>query len=162
MKNIQRLLGTLLLCVAAGCATKQNLVIDQPVGPGRAAAGNGGTQGELIVYSAVGVSDPTDSYHPTHTGYRIYTPDGRLFRVVDNRTGSFYQDPETVPLPAGKYKIQAQAVNVGQVSLPVVIASGEVTTVRLDVSGRRAVYGGSDTNAWVRLPNGRVIGARAE
>jgi len=81
-----------------------------------------------------------------------------VLRRVRNLSGSFYQDPESVQLLVGTYKVQARAVNCGWVVLPVMVEDGETTVVYLD--GEASPPDG-ETGEGIRLPNGQIIGSRA-
>src|SRR5215472_15155673 len=119
MKIITYNLCLLGLFCFAGCATRGPVVVDQPVGPDLAHPRvqlNKGL-GKLMVYSACEVEDPSSSRFPTHSPYRIYDNNEKFLRRVDNRSGSFYQDPAVVLLPEGTYKIKARATNYGVVTV---------------------------------------------
>jgi hypothetical protein len=119
-------------------------------------------EGGLAVYSARDIGTPGDpegvSYH---SGYRIYALDGKELKYVDNRVGTLNEDPATVSLPPGTYKVVGKASAFGMVTVPVVVEAGKTTFVRLDrselPSGGQA--SGSD---FVRLPDGLIIGWRAK
>lgn len=93
--------------------------------------------GQLQVFSAMGWESRPDSAVSTasyvHSAYRILTPAGQLVRRVGNagRTAT-YPDPDVVSLPAGDYRIWAQAAGRGRVELPVTITPGKTTVVHLD------------------------------
>ena len=163
MKRITIVSQIAALVLFAGCAAPSKIVVDQPVGPdlARPRVNLGSGQGQLVVYTATEVNDPVTSYFPTHSGYAIYTPDGQLVRRVDNRAGSFYQDPVSVSLPTGRYEVKGRATNSGEVMVPVII--GEKKTTVVDLQGT-ALPQHKPTGAgqWVRLPNGQVIGMRSE
>jgi hypothetical protein len=144
-----------------GCASHPPYALNETVGPSHPRASRPGGKGGLIVYSASEVVDQAESFFPTHSGYTIYLPDGQRLRKVDNRTGSFDQEPVTVTLPAGEYSLRARATNVGWVSVPVVIQAGRTTVVHLD-GRRRASQGAASADHWVRLPDGQIVGSRAD
>ncbi len=161
MKALKTSLSLMALVALAGCATRPRIVVNQPVGPGAPHVSRRKGQGELVVYSALEVADPDDYYHPTHSGYTIFNGGGQVFREVDNRAGSFYQEPVTVSLPAGNYKVRARATNSGTVIVPVVIEDGQTTVVDLEgatLPQTRKRPG----DQFVRLPDGQIIGTRAE
>src|ERR1044071_2711049 len=120
------------LIIVSSCATDRKLVLDQPVGPSCPAEDSGKTEGWLLVHSAREVVDLVNSSHPTHSGYTLYTSDGRSLRRVRNLSGSFNEVPEAVALQAGTYKVEARAINCGWVVLPVVVENGRTTIVYLD------------------------------
>jgi hypothetical protein len=137
------------------------VTVNDTVGPNLAAPRINLSQGngQLVVYSALEDVDPGSSRFPTHAAYNIYDADGKLVRHVDNRSGSFYENPATVPLPAGKYQVKARATNHGVVSVPVAIVEGETTTLDLDASHFNQ-HKPTGAGQWVRLPSGEVIGMR--
>ncbi len=108
-----------------------------------------------------------DFLHETaHTDYDIYGPDGNLFKHVRNARGLNDGTPTAVHLPPGDYTIEAEAEQEGGVAalsvvVPVVIEGGLVTNVHLEPSGTMGepARGGDD---FVRLPDGRVIGCKAQ
>jgi len=162
MNTLKNSLFVITLIAFSGCATRAKLVLNQSVGPGRYHANRrrGVAPGELEVFSALEVINAVDSDHPTHTNYTIDDQGGKTLRRVDNRTGSFYQDPVVVSLPAGAYKVEARATNTGEVIVPVVIEAGKCTVIYLDGSNppqSKAQPG----DQWVRLPGGQIIGEKA-
>ena len=163
MKTLKNSFCIILATAFAGCATRSTVVVKQPVGPDLAHARvnlNKG-RGQLVVYSALELINTTDSYHPAHTGYVIYDSNGKLLRRVDNRSGSFYQTPVAVSLPAGEYKVEGRATNSGQVDVPVIIKENKTTTVDLEGTNLPQ-HKPTGAGQWVRLPDGQVIGMRVE
>jgi len=154
---------TLAAAIAAlsGCASQRPVVVNDTVGPDLAKPRINLSQGrgQLVVYSALENPNPVSSDFPTHASYDIYDSDGKFILHVDNRTGSFYQTPATVPLAPGKYLVKAPATNHGRVSVSVVIKEGETTTLDLDASHFRQ-HKPTGAGQWVRLPSGEVIGMR--
>ena len=62
---------------------------------------NGLAEGYLLVYSATDeVSDGDLPFNP-HSSYLIYTPDGKLFKSVENHMSRSDEIPDTVRLPVG-------------------------------------------------------------
>jgi len=155
--------AAILSTALAGCATRPEIVMKQTVGPDlaqpRVAIQRG--QGRLVVYSALEVADPVTAYFPTHSGYSVYDSAGKLVRRVDNRGGSFYQDPASVALPAGSYKVEGRATNAGVVLVPVIIEENKTTVVDLE-GATLPQHRASGAGQWVRLPDGQVVGARAD
>ena len=149
----------MVLAILGGCATRPPLELTKPVGPANAptAALN---QGRLVVYSLeyFGSMD-ADIERYVHSSYTIYDADGKEVRTVDNQTGLFNGDPETVRLPVGHYHVKAQANGVGWVSVPVVIERSQTTVV--DLNGEWWSDHALADQA-VKLPNGSVIGAEAQ
>jgi hypothetical protein len=163
MKILNGSIGILIATVFAGCATHTAVTVDQPIGPDlaqpRIKLNNG--EGRLIVYSALESADAVESDHPTHTSYLVYDKSGVVVRRVDNRSGSFYQSPEMISLPAGEYRLEGRATNIGQVTVPVVVKENKTTVVDLD-GGNVPQRKPTGAAQWVRLPNGQVIGMRSE
>lgn len=161
MNRINNVSLVIALGVLAGCSTPNEVVVKERVGPDLAplhkimSAG----QGQLVVYSALEVLNAVSSDFPTHAAYKIYDSDGKLLKVVDNRSGSFEQSPETVSLPPGEYTVKSPATNHGIVSVPVVIKKNETTTLDLDAEHFRQKKP-TGAGQWVRLPSGEVIGMR--
>ena len=161
MKTIVKSLSVLAWLAFAGCASQPRIAIDQPVGPSRPHFNSQKGEGALVVYSAPEITDPAQAYFPTHSPYAIYALDGKLLEKVDNRTGSFDQEPVAVQLPAGEYRVRARARNLGQVQLPVVIEENRTTVVHLDGRMRwdPALRVGEKP---VRLPDGQIVGESAQ
>jgi hypothetical protein len=159
MKSLKASFYFMALIAFSGCATDTPTVLNQPVGPARSQVGRHEGEGELVVYSAPELVDPADSAHPTHSSYTLYNRDGKILRRVDNRSGSFYQGPVAVSLPAGTYKVAGRATNNGLVIVPVVIEGGRTTILDLDGSTLPQSKP-QPGDQWVRLPDGQVIGNR--
>jgi hypothetical protein len=165
MKQIKTALNIILLAALAGCAapSPSKVTVEQPVGPDlappRVDPGKG--RGQLVVYTATEINDQVDAYSPTHSSYSIYTMDEKLVKRVDNRSGSFYQNPEPVPLTPGKYKIKGRATNSGEVTVPVIVEEKKTTIVDLEGT-HLPQHKPTGAGQWIRLPNGQVIGMRVE
>jgi hypothetical protein len=161
MNRFTHIIAAALLLETCGCVTQKKFVIRDPVGPGGTFAEFPGNEGRLIVHSRREVLDATKSRHPVHTGYTIFSGDGKAFRRVTNQSGPFFEEPVGISLPPGTYKVEARATNNGLVSIPVVIKEGKTTVVYLD--GETLPEGLSETNDsdWIRLPNGQIAGHRA-
>jgi hypothetical protein len=164
MKTLQMIWTAVGVAALVGCAATSPTVVTQPVGPDLAqprinvSAG----QGRLVVYTArdVGIGDPV-AYFPTHSAYRIFKEDGALVRRVDNRSSTFDQQPLTVTLPVGSYKIKGRATNTGEVLVPVVVAENKTTVVDLE-GNTLPQHAPTGAGQWIRLPDGKVIGMRVE
>lgn len=161
MKPFRFLFPLILVAALTGCASKPPVVVNQSVGPDLARPRIDLSQGrgQLVVYTALEVADPASSEFPTHASYDVYDMDGKLIQRVDNRSGTFYENPKAVSLPAGKYEVKAPATNHGLVRVPVVIKEAETTTLDLDASHFRQ-HKPTGAGQWVRLPTGEVIGMR--
>jgi len=90
------------------------------------------TEGYLLVYSATDeVSDGDLAFNP-HSFYLIYTPDGKLFKSVENHMSRSDEIPDTVRLPAGSYIVEARSANNGYVRVRVMIKPSRQTVLDLD------------------------------
>jgi hypothetical protein len=89
-------------------------------------------EGYLLVYSATDeVSDGDLPFNP-HSSYLIYTPDGKLFKSVENHMSRSDEIPDIVRLPAGSYIVEARSANNGYVRVRVVIKPSRQTVLDLD------------------------------
>jgi hypothetical protein len=89
-------------------------------------------EGYLLVYSATDeVSDGDLPFNP-HSSYLIYTPDGKLFKSVENHMSRSDEIPELVSLAAGFYVVEARSADNGYVRVPVVIKPSRRTVVDVD------------------------------
>jgi hypothetical protein len=128
--------------------------------PGQPAA-VGSTDGTLMVYSTneVGADfNSSDPYRQEYSDYRILATDGKLLQRVHNNSGTIFQDPVPVELPAGKYCVIARANGYGYVTIPVIIEARRSTILHLE--GGAPWPGGTafDQSNTVRLPDGRIVG----
>ena len=92
----------------------------------------GSAEGYLLVYSATDPVEDGELIFNTHSSYSIYTPDGKLFKRVDNHIAPTDEIPELVMLPVGSYAVEARSANEGYVRVQVVIRAGVRTIVDLD------------------------------
>ncbi|HUI61301.1 MAG TPA: hypothetical protein VLX90_13820 [Steroidobacteraceae bacterium] len=131
----------------------------------RTRAATGDSDGTLLVYSATRVTTSDDSEYPVHTPYTIYGRSEQVVRRIENTSGLFSKDPQTVSLKPGEYRIKALAAGAGYVVIPVIIESQRTTVVDLDGSalpqGSRSCRNGDGGAGWVRLPDGHVVGSPA-
>jgi len=162
MKTFGILLVSAVAALLAGCAAPSHTVVSQQVGPdlARPRINAGAGQGRLVVYTATELLDPV-AYFPTHGSYAIYKEDGALLRRVDNRSGTFDQEPIAVSLPAGAYKIKGRATNAGEIEATVIVAENKTTIVDLQ-GATLPQHKPTGAGQWVRLPDGKVIGMRYE
>jgi len=160
MKIARMSIALSVLLGAVGCAPVQPLVIADAVGPLQPLLAETGPHGTMIVYTDTEgpLADPAD-YSP-HTGYKLYSMDGRLLQAVENRSVTDGRQPKALRLGVGRYLVTASAPRVGLVSIPVVIGEEQVTVVDLnrEVLPNLLVAG----EEWVRLPNGEIIGSKAQ
>ena len=143
-----------------GCAPIRPLVIGDAVGPLQPLLNESGPHGSLIVYSDTEgpVGDPGD-YSP-HSGYKLYSMAGKLLQSVENRSATDGREPKTLRLGIGRYLVTASAPRVGLVSVPVVIGEEQITVVDLNQEVLPSLLVAGEQ--WVRLPNGQVIGSKAQ
>ena len=98
-------------------------------------------EGYLLVYSATDeVSDGELAFNP-HSSYLIYTPDGKLFKSVENHMSRSDEIPERVSLPAGSYIVDARSANNGYVRVRVVIKPSRLTLLDLDSRDKESSSG---------------------
>ncbi len=150
--------GAVLL---SGCATHQPSVVLAPVGPSPPQPAPGGPKGTLVVYSAY---DPNSDFNDTeylrqYTDYRILSEEGKLLQTVHNSNGFVVEGPAEVELPAGKYRIIAQANGYKKnVIVPVVVLADRLTTVHLEGEAAWPANAALLQSNPVRLPNGEIVG----
>lgn len=174
--------GSLAVAAAAvwlaGCAAVPNVAVIEPVGPAPSENPEAQGDGSLVIFSArtPAVADLNMEtwrwnndfgrnefrYEPAHTDYTVYTRAGEVVQRVSNAHDLKDETPSLVTLPAGAYRVEAEAVNCDgnpvSVILPVVIKSGQTTTVHLEGDWNPMGYKDAEV---ARLPCGRIIGWRA-
>jgi hypothetical protein len=148
-----------------GCAsTPHGLVLD-PVGPPLARPVAASPQGTLVVFSAYTAHGPGPNepdYRQHHSSYQIFSASGQLLQTVPNDDAApMGEDPTEVKLPAGTYRVVARANGYGVVTVPVVIADDQVTTVHLEGGASWPDQTAFTPGNTVRLPDGQVAGWRA-
>ena len=156
-----------LLTVAtlwSGYAFSPREVLLEPVGPRSIQSTASNDRGTLVVFSAydvtaAGVGDYEHRHH--YSDYKIFSPDGKLLQIVHNDSNTVLREATPVKLPAGLYRVVAQANGYGVVTVPVVIEKGEVTTVHLEGGGPWKNKIAHDQAGVVRLPDGQIVGYRA-
>src|SRR6266436_4130989 len=164
----RRLSKIALRCAAAGltvvlsaCAAGRRSVALAPVGPPPLAHATRAHEGRLMVYSALDIGIPGGrDYVHYHSGYRIYSVDGKPLKYIANRVGAS-EEPGVVSLPPGRYTIVARAAAFGTVTVPVVIEAGKTTSVHLDGSEPIGSSENSESR-FVSLPDGLIIDWRAK
>ena len=110
------------------------------VHPGTRDDGTGRAEGYLLVYSATDEFNNGDSIHNVHSSYQIYihssyqiyTPDGKLFKNVENHMSRSDEIPERVSLPAGSYVVEARSADNGYVRVPMVVKASRRTVIDVD------------------------------
>ena len=116
--------------------------------------------GYLKVYSATEQFDTGDNtYYYPHTDYVIYDAGGRVLKCVRNHVGIMDEDPALVRLPAGSYKVAAEDSGYGRIRVPVVVESGQTTTIHLDRAWDPPAHAAA--SELIRLPDGEYVGWRA-
>src|SRR5262245_37767314 len=89
-----------LIALTSGCAFHSLDVALAPVGPPPlVAAWRGASAGGLVVFSGLDLGmpgEPEDMHY--HSGYWVYSPDGKLLKYVNNKVGTYIEDPATVSL----------------------------------------------------------------
>ena len=143
-------LGVALVAALTGCAGNQKPLVLDAVGPAPTNASQSTpASGTLVVYSSRelvpdfdlghqrserpnGWASGYNGYASVYSRYQILTSDGKQLRSVGNNTGDTIPQPERIVLPAGHYSVAARSTRDGLVQVPVVIAGGQVTVVRLD------------------------------
>jgi hypothetical protein len=145
-----------------GCASFQNGLILDAVGPAPDGYRLPGPNGVLVVYSAFDQYAHFNGslYRRYHSDYKILAEDGKLLQTVHNDLGGVTQDPLRVELQSNRYRIVARANGYGWVTVPVVIAAGRVTTVHLEGGAQWPKDDALASNS-VRFPDGRIAGWRA-
>ena len=144
------LFGAVIIPLLAGCASTP-VALDS-VGPAPAkSAGEYVPTGWLRVYTATDAHEVGDNtYYYLHTGYHIYTEDGKLWKYIPNHSGDMDESVDKVQIPEGNYKISAQSEESNFVSVPVIIRAGETTDIHLDTTWKAPA--GTPTNELVYLP----------
>lgn len=147
----------------SGCASHRPALVLDPVGPPPFASAAAGSSGTLKVFSAYeqGANFNSPPYRREYSDYRIFSVDGHLLQTVQNDSGTLSGAPKRVELPAGSYRVVARANGYGEVTVPVDIRAGQVTTVHLEGSPswpNRSQLAASNP---VRLPHGEIAGWRA-
>jgi hypothetical protein len=158
MKNIF-LVGMAIFPLLSGCALTP--VPLDAIGPapedGKPSAYTPMGSGWLRVYTATKrheIGDNTFFY--SHTGYRICTMDGQLWKFIPKNADNMDEAASIVEIPAGDYRIFAQSEAYNLVSVPVVIQAGKTTEVHLGTHWKAPPN--TPTNEFVYLPDGRPVG----
>jgi hypothetical protein len=146
------------------------------VGPAPSEARAGTGDGSLVVWSARTPADVDVNlaewrwnndfgrneflYEPAHSDYTIYKPTGEVVEHVRNSHDVDDPAPTRVMLPAGTYKVEAEALDCQseriQALMTVVIEPGQTTAAYLD--GDWKPQGGPEGTELARLPCGRPVG----
>jgi hypothetical protein len=160
MKSLRVCLLSVIPAVLVSCASGPPTVTE-PVGPAPLSKEELTPKGYLKVFSATETHNEGDVYYYPHTPYKICDRDGKLYKRIANAIGIHDEHPHLVRLPVGSYTIEAEAEWSGLVQVPVVIEPGRLTSVNLEYDWKHATPPG-DASKWVRLPNGQIVGFRAQ
>lgn len=164
--------------VFTSCAMNHKPVFLGPVGPAETKPLQSVHEGELEVYTARRQRDVYPNlvdyvsenrwdmvFFKGHTDYTIYTAKNELYRRVRNAHSADDGTPTLVRLPAGIYRVSADAEDYADDIIPVMITvevvPGQKTTILL-ARDWRWIIPPSRREELVTLPNGRPIGWRAE
>ena len=171
MKTTGKLTSRLFAGIAAltcmiglsACATAAPLTTMEPVGPKPADVRPSGPMlGYLKVYNSTREYSNGDVLYYPHRRYFLYNLEGARIKMIDNRMSRKDEEPQSVPLPVGKYYVVAETENDTLVRVPVVIKGGSTTFVNLE-RGTPVGSGLKDADA-SRIgtgPEGQVVGWRA-
>ncbi len=151
-----------LLPLLASCAGSRGPLVIGPVGPETSRRIEATPTGYLKVYSATEDHKDGNMHYFPHTSYSICTEDGKILRKVANAIGVHDEDPALVELPAGTYTALAESKCYGMVKVKVVIERGKLTTVNLECNQPSPRDPTKSVHDSVRLPNGSVVGWRAD
>lgn len=159
MKNIRHWIWIFPVVLLTACASCPSLPTVGP--PPTALAPSIPGSGSLIVYSPWSCFD--NYLTSDHSGYMIYSNDGKLVKWVPNGLeGDFTIEPPTrVKLPTGSYKVKAEGGKYGWINVPIEIKEGQTTCLYLD-GEHHAIDALASGNSVVKLPDGEVIGFAAD
>jgi len=149
--------------IVSGCVSERNHLVLDPVGPVHASVPKKSGEGFLIVYSAydVGAHFYSSRFDEREfSDYSIFDANGKLLNKVHNSTDSLIEEPATVSLSPGQYKVIAMANGYGEVTVPVTIEKDRQTVLHLEGGGTAPEFAGADLGQTVRLPDGQIVGYR--
>ena len=163
MKSLSMCAMSALALVITGCVSEHDHLVLDPVGPVHASAPQKSNEGFLTVYSAYDAG--AHFYSRKYDGrefsdYSIFDTNGQLLRKVHNSTDTIIEEPPTVSLSPGQYKVIARANGYGEVTVSVTIERDQQTVLHLEGGGTASELAGADPSKTVRLPDGRVVGFR--
>ena len=155
------IVGTLSLMIS--CAGSGGPLVLGPVGPETSRhTETTPPTGYLKVYSTTEDHNDGDVHYFPHTSYSVYSEDGKIVRKVANAISVHDEDPTLAQLPAGAYTVLAESEYYGMVKVKVVIEHGKLTMVNLEYNKVSPSGPSKGNNDLVRLPNGSIVGWRAE
>jgi hypothetical protein len=157
-------IAALLTCMIgfSACSTAPLTTLDT-VGPKPADVHPSGPMlGYLKVYNSTREYANGDVTYSPHRRYFLYNLAGARIKTVDNRSSRKDEEPQSIPLPVGKYYVVAETENDTLVRVPVVIKGGSTTFVNLE-RGTPVGSGLKDADAsrTGTGPEGQVVGWRA-
>jgi hypothetical protein len=158
MKKLSLWLGIGFVSLLSACSSYRPLWQLPPVGPAPGAAGyTVPGNGSLVVYSAWSCFN--NYLTKDHSGYMVYSVDGKLVKWVPNLIeGDYAAEPPTrVSLPSGTYKVKALGGIYGWVMVPIVIKEGKTTPIYLD-GERHSIDSVASQKNVVKLPDGEIVG----
>jgi hypothetical protein len=88
-------------------------------------------QGSLLVMTPTGMSYAGSMMYFPHLSYFVESANGWPVRCVANRRTRIDEIPQVVQLPAGHYRLVAEADGLGKVNVPLQIDNGALTKVVL-------------------------------
>ena len=151
-----------LLPLLASCASSGGPLVLGPVGPETSKRIEATSTGYLKVYSATEVHNDGDAHYFPHTSYSVYSEDGKIVKKVANAISIHDEDPALVEVPVGTYAVLAESEYYGLVKVTVVIEPGKMTAVNLEYNKPSLRDLSKSSANWIRLPNGSLVGWRAE
>ena len=120
--------------LGSGCAFHERGLVLDPVGPAAFTSEPDPSNGSLVVYSALDQAPHFNgvSYHIYYSDYKVLSDEGALLRKIHNDSDSVTEGPVRVKLQPGRYRVFARANGYGWITVPVVIATHQTTTVHLE------------------------------
>ena len=164
MKSLWILSLSIVPLMLTGCLGQRDKLVLDPIGPVHASAPKKSGDGFLMVYSAydAGAHFYSRKYDGReYSDYSIFDTNGRLRQKVHNSTDSISEEPATVSLPPGRYRVIASANGYGNVTVPVIIERDRHTILHLEGGGTASELAGADSSNTVRLPDGRIVGYKS-
>jgi hypothetical protein len=165
MKNICYYLILLFVLVSlsacSSTSTKQPLAT-QPVGPAPGRQASTLKHGYLVVYSGLArFGTYNESRWDRHSGYNIYSEEGKRIQWVPNYSHNAPEVPDRVDLPVGSYNAHVLSRRGRTLTIPVVIKEGQTTFVFMDGVTQSPALQEHQADA-VKLPDGEIIGWSAD
>ena len=161
-RSIALLIVVGLLPLMTSCASSGGPLALGPVGPETSKYIETPSTGYLKVYSATEDHNNGDTHYFPHTSYSVYSEDGKIVKKVANAISIHDEDPALAEVPAGTYTVLAESEYYGMVKVKVVIEPGKLTTVNLEYNKPSPRDASKSNNDLVRLPNGSIVGWRAD